>query len=425
MPYPRYNGGNNSNGGNYGASRGYSSSNNTNVNPWQMGGQPVSNNKVDPLALMGSLMGAMIGGAGNTGQGNGNPLLAGLAMANAMNSGGMSMNDSRRPYDDRDRRDRQRGRDRSPARRSYRSRSRDRRQDRRRSSAGSSRRQQRSPEKRAEHEIYIGNYPVKFKESDVRKLFEEHDVKVGAIRLKHDGLKVFAFAETDSVDQIEKAKSAMEGVEIQGRKLRVRSSKDTDKKRNEERDKEKREERDRKRKARDALKKDDVKKHLVNAFVGFLGRELESESVSIDDGLKDLLDTAKTALMTAYTLPDDESLAVPRKIEDIFFKDVRDDVKIELPEEAPKIKEEKEDIPEENEDNDNVDDDSSWKRRGYEKNDDELEENCENAAVTADHETEKDDEQENEVDGAEEEFNSMVESELANIHNDDELLVNV
>lgn len=32
----------------------------------------------------------------------------------------------------------------------------------------------------------------------------------------------FAFAETDSVDQIEKAKSAMEGVEIQGRKLRVR-----------------------------------------------------------------------------------------------------------------------------------------------------------------------------------------------------------
>jgi len=64
-------------------------------------------------------------------------------------------------------------------------------------------------------------------------------------------------------------------------------------------------------------------------------------------------------------------------------------------------------------------------RRGYEKNDDELEENCENAAVTADHETEKDDEQENEVDGAEEEFNSMVESELANIHNDDELLVNV
>ena len=43
---------------------------------------------------------------------------------------------------------------------------------------------------RAEHEIYIGNYPVRFRESDVRKLFEDHNIKVGAIRLKHDGLKV-------------------------------------------------------------------------------------------------------------------------------------------------------------------------------------------------------------------------------------------
>ena len=42
---------------------------------------------------------------------------------------------------------------------------------------------------RAPHEIYIGNYPVRFREADVRKLFEEHDVKVNTIRLKHDGLK--------------------------------------------------------------------------------------------------------------------------------------------------------------------------------------------------------------------------------------------
>jgi len=379
---------------------------------------------------MGSLMGAMIGGAGNSGQANSNPLLAGLAMANAMNSGSMSMNDRGRRYDDRDRRDRQRGRERSPARRSYRSRSRDRRQDRRRSSAGGSRRQNKSPETRAEHEIYIGNYPIKFKESDIRKLFEEHDVKVGAIRLKHDGLKAFAFAETDSIDQIEKAKSEMEGKEIQGRKLRVRSSKDTDKKRNEDKDRERREERERKRKAREALKKDDVKKHLVNAFVGFLGREIESESVSIDDGLKDLLDTAKTALMSAYSLPEDESLAVPRKIEDIFFKDVRDDVKIVMPEETTKIKEEKEDIADDNDngDNDDEDDDSDWKRRGYEKNEDEPEDNIENDIEADDVEPEKDHDVENEVDeveAAEEEFNTMVENELANIHTDDELLVNV
>ena len=44
--------------------------------------------------------------------------------------------------------------------------------------------------KGSEHEIYIGNYPVQFGEADVRKLFEDHGVNVGAIRLFRDGLKV-------------------------------------------------------------------------------------------------------------------------------------------------------------------------------------------------------------------------------------------
>ena len=43
---------------------------------------------------------------------------------------------------------------------------------------------------RPQHEIYIGNYPVRFRENDVRKLFEEHGIEVSTIRLKHDGLKV-------------------------------------------------------------------------------------------------------------------------------------------------------------------------------------------------------------------------------------------
>ena len=47
----------------------------------------------------------------------------------------------------------------------------------------------RSPE-RAEHEIYIGNYPVKFREAEVRKLFRDCGVAVGAIRMKTVGLKV-------------------------------------------------------------------------------------------------------------------------------------------------------------------------------------------------------------------------------------------
>ena len=43
---------------------------------------------------------------------------------------------------------------------------------------------------RPEHEIYIGNYPVRFREADVRGLFEEHHIKVATIRMKNDGLKV-------------------------------------------------------------------------------------------------------------------------------------------------------------------------------------------------------------------------------------------
>ena len=43
---------------------------------------------------------------------------------------------------------------------------------------------------RAEHEIYVGNYPVKFREADLRKLFEESGVSIGAIRMKMAGHKV-------------------------------------------------------------------------------------------------------------------------------------------------------------------------------------------------------------------------------------------
>ena len=89
---------------------------------------------------------------------------------------------------------------------------------------------------------------MRFRENDVRKLFEEHDVTVTTIRLKHDGHKVwvenlkwtfspifrefvffrFAFAETSSEEEIQKAIKAMDSKEIHGRRLRVRSSKDKD-----------------------------------------------------------------------------------------------------------------------------------------------------------------------------------------------------
>ncbi len=43
---------------------------------------------------------------------------------------------------------------------------------------------------RPEHEIYVGNYPMRFRESDLRGLFDEHGIKVSTIRMKNDGLKV-------------------------------------------------------------------------------------------------------------------------------------------------------------------------------------------------------------------------------------------
>merc|ERR1719312_1824808 len=213
---------------------------------------------------------------------------------------------------------------------------------------------------RAEHEIYIGNYPVKFREADVRKLFEENAIKVGAIRMKHDGLKVFAFAETESSEMVEKAKTEMEGVEIQGRKLRVRSSKDTDKKRREEkragsnnRDDWRSEKK--RRVEREPLKREEVTRHLIAAFVAFIDRELGRDGNEQSEEFKGLMEAAKTALSTAYSLPEDDSLRVPRNIEDIFFRDVRKDIK---------------EIKEEKDEGHGADDDGNWKRRGRGKDED-------------------------------------------------------
>merc|ERR1719151_540169 len=86
------------------------------------------------------------------------------------------------------------------------------------------------PKDRAEYEIYIGNYPVRFKEEDLRELFKEHNIEVGVIRLKHDGQKVFGFAETIGKEEIEKAVKALDSKELHGRRLRVRAAGDKEKK---------------------------------------------------------------------------------------------------------------------------------------------------------------------------------------------------
>merc|ERR1719342_269213 len=158
-----------------------------------------------------------------------------------------------------------------------------------------------------------------FREADVRRLFEESGIAVGAIRMKMDGLKVFAFAETDSTEQVEKAKRMMEGKEIEGRKLRVRSSKDSDKKKESE---SRRGRRGEERKL--VITREDTTKHLVQAFHDFLGRQLEGNPDDVE--FRGEIESARTALAFAYSLPKDDSLKVSRKIEDTFYREAREEL---------------------------------------------------------------------------------------------------
>merc|ERR1712156_772099 len=189
-----------------------------------------------------------------------------------------------------------------------------------------------SPKDRAPFEVYIGNYPVRFREHDLRNLFTENGVTVTTIRLKHDGHKVFAFAETTSEEEIQKAIKALDSKEIHGRRLRVRSSKDKDGKgtgtAERKRPPPKRE-----------LTEDDVTRHLVFAFNGFLDRQANKESI----------EDAKTMLKEAFDIPDDDSLKISRNLELIFLHNNRREIPVPQPAEEPKDENE-EDANEKDED---------------------------------------------------------------------------
>jgi len=237
------------------------------------------------------------------------------------------------------------GRDRSPNRRNnYRQRSRSRSPRRNRAGASSDRNERRphkrlrenSPLPRGErpqHEIYIGNYPVRFRENDVRKLFEEHGIEVSTIRLKHDGLKVFAFAETKSKEEVAKAVKLMDSQEINGRRLRVRSSHAKEKKDQETSPK---------RKARRELCVDDVTRHLAFAFNDFLERQKNKEGV--DENKQAVLRQAKELIASAFDLPEDsndESLKISRHLELIFMQNNRREIQ------PPQEKEDEDNVKEE------------------------------------------------------------------------------
>ena len=135
------------------------------------------------------------------------------------------------------------------------------------------------------------------------------------------------------------------------------SSKDTDKKKREVRQPVRKEE---KKEQKEQIEKEDVKKHLVAAFVSFLEREFESESV--DEQFKELIDAAKSSLSTAYDLPDDDSFNISKQIEDIFFREAKHLVKIKKPEADVKNEENVKDDNVEFEEQEE-DDDGNWKRR--------------------------------------------------------------
>jgi len=185
-----------------------------------------------------------------------------------------------------------------------------------------------SPKDRAPFEIYIGNYPVRFRENDVRKLFQENGVTVTTIRLKHDGHKVFAFAETSSEAEIQTAVKALDSKEIHGRRLRVRSSKDKDNKQAQATQEKKRPAPKRE------LTEDDVTRHLVFAFNGFLDRQGKKEPVDEEKAKK--LEQARDLLKEAFEIPDDDSLKISRNLELIFLHNNRREIPIPPAPEEPK-----------------------------------------------------------------------------------------
>lgn len=176
---------------------------------------------------------------------------------------------------------------------------------------------------------------MRFRENDVRKLFEEHDVTVTTIRLKHDGHKVFAFAETSSEEEIQKAIKAMDSKEIHGRRLRVRSSKDKD--RNDKKDDKKSIPRKRE------LAIEDVTRHLVFAFSGFLGRQAATEG--LDEEKKGKMELVQEILKEIYELPEDDTLKISRDLELIFLQNNRREIPV--PKEETKEDEEETEVKEE------------------------------------------------------------------------------
>ena len=100
------------------------------------------------------------------------------------------------------------------------------------------------------------------------------------------------------------------------------------------------------------LVEDDVTRHLVFAFMGFLNRQIDKDG--LDEDVKTKLDQANDLLKESFDIPDDDSLKVSRNLELIFLQNNRreipvpkEEVKEEPSEEVVKEETQPEDPPKE------------------------------------------------------------------------------
>ena len=78
------------------------------------------------------------------------------------------------------------------------------------------------------------------------------------------------------------------------------------------------------------LCEDDVTRHLVFAFMGFLGRQAEKENLEEDKKAK--IEQAKETLKEAFEIPDDDTLKVSRNLELIFLQNNRREIPVPVEE---------------------------------------------------------------------------------------------
>ena len=78
------------------------------------------------------------------------------------------------------------------------------------------------------------------------------------------------------------------------------------------------------------LCEDDVTRHLVFAFMGFLGRQAEKEDLEEDKKAK--IEQAKETLKEAFEIPDDDTLKVSRNLELIFLQNNRREIPVPVEE---------------------------------------------------------------------------------------------